>query len=389
MAPMSTPRVGWPISNTVGARPSSRANTSFCWLPPENLALASRGSRGRTSKRSIMSAVWACMACRCIQPQAVALSGQASYPSAADSQASNPITRARAWRSSGTWANPSWRAWVGCSQAVGPNVWPFRPRWPDCGAVRPDNTSSNSLCPLPDTPATPTISPARSCRSTPLRRGTPQASVRCRPCAASRTSPGWCTGATSGAIRWTARPTMAWASASTWVSATGVSCTTVPARITVTWSHRAITSFSLWVMRMTVLPCARKRRNTSNSWAISWGVSTAVGSSRMRVLAPRNRAFKISTRWRSPTGRSPTGVSSATCRPVACIRSCRRWRAAGAALCNQADDSAPSITLSSAVMVSTSMKCWWTMPSPRAMASCALRMRTGWPSMRSVPLSAS
>mmetsp|Transcript_6590 Transcript_6590/g.27248 ORF Transcript_6590/g.27248 Transcript_6590/m.27248 type:complete len:448 (-) Transcript_6590:5333-6676(-) len=52
MAPMSTPRVGWPTSSTVGCSPISRARISFCWLPPENLLEPRFSSRGRTSKRS-------------------------------------------------------------------------------------------------------------------------------------------------------------------------------------------------------------------------------------------------------------------------------------------------------------------------------------------------
>jgi hypothetical protein len=55
MAPMSTPRVGWPTSSTRGRAPISRASTSFCWLPPENLDAAQARSRGRTSNRSIIA----------------------------------------------------------------------------------------------------------------------------------------------------------------------------------------------------------------------------------------------------------------------------------------------------------------------------------------------
>src|SRR5690606_23005572 len=36
MAPISTPRVGWPTTSTSGSRSISRASTIFCWLPPEN-----------------------------------------------------------------------------------------------------------------------------------------------------------------------------------------------------------------------------------------------------------------------------------------------------------------------------------------------------------------
>ena len=59
MAPISTPRVGWPTSSTLGSRAISRASTSFCWLPPEKLDERRPGARGRTSKRSISAAQWA------------------------------------------------------------------------------------------------------------------------------------------------------------------------------------------------------------------------------------------------------------------------------------------------------------------------------------------
>jgi hypothetical protein len=85
----------------------------------------------------------------------------------------------------------------------------------------------------------------------------------------------------------TLRPTIASASASTLVLAISQSCTTCPARITVTRSHSRITSLSLWVMRRMVVPAARSRPSTSNSCSVSCGVSTAVGSSRISTRAPR------------------------------------------------------------------------------------------------------
>ena len=54
----------------------------------------------------------------------------------------------------------------------------------------------------------------------------------------------------------------------------------------------------------------------------------------------------------------------------------------------QGPGSAPSITLSSAESVSTSMKCWCTMPMPSAMASREPPMRTARPSISISPLSA-
>ena len=47
IAPMSTPRVGWPTSRAFGAAESSRATTIFCWLPPEKPPQRRSGSGGR------------------------------------------------------------------------------------------------------------------------------------------------------------------------------------------------------------------------------------------------------------------------------------------------------------------------------------------------------
>jgi hypothetical protein len=57
MAPMSTPRVGWPTSSRSGFCSISRATTIFCWLPPENFLAASSGIGGRTSNFSIFPSV--------------------------------------------------------------------------------------------------------------------------------------------------------------------------------------------------------------------------------------------------------------------------------------------------------------------------------------------
>src|SRR5690606_30984077 len=53
MAPISTPRVGWPTISTSGSRSISRARTIFCWLPPEKLAVLRSALAGRMSNFSI------------------------------------------------------------------------------------------------------------------------------------------------------------------------------------------------------------------------------------------------------------------------------------------------------------------------------------------------
>src|ERR1700722_16532016 len=64
IAPMSTPRVGCPTSRIFGLRSISRASTIFCWLPPEKLAVLSKGARGLTSKDSIFFSASETMALR-------------------------------------------------------------------------------------------------------------------------------------------------------------------------------------------------------------------------------------------------------------------------------------------------------------------------------------
>ncbi len=56
---------------------------------------------------------------------------------------------------------------------------------------------------------------------------------------------------------------------------------------------------------------------------------------------------------------------------------------------SQAPPSAPSTTFSTTLSVSTSMKCWWTMPMPSAIASAGVRMRQAWPPTAISPASAS
>ena len=49
--------------------------------------------------------------------------------------------------------------------------------------------------------------------------------------------------------------------------------------------------------------------------------------------------------------------------------------------------SRPRTRFSATVKTSTSMKCWWTMPIPSAMASFGLRITTGEPSTKIWPSS--
>ena len=62
---------------------------------------------------------------------------------------------------------------------------------------------------------------------------------------------------------------------------------TLPRRMTVMRSAMRSTSSSLWLMKTIESPRAVMPRSVPNSSSTSWGASTAVGSSMMRMVAPR------------------------------------------------------------------------------------------------------
>ena len=95
-------------------------------------------------------------------------------------------------------------------------------------------------------------------------------------------------------------------------SASAASPAIPPARSTVTWLASARTSRSLWEMKITVSPSARSWRRRSNSSAVSCGVSTAVGSSRISTRTRRASAFRISTFCCAATESRPTTASGST-----------------------------------------------------------------------------
>ena len=74
-----------------------------------------------------------------------------------------------------------------------------------------------------------------------------------------------------------------------------ISPTKQPRRSTATRSERLSTSCILWVIMTIDFPSFRIFRSTANSFSVSCGVSTAVGSSRIRISAPRYSTLMIST----------------------------------------------------------------------------------------------
>ena len=145
--------------------------------------------------------------------------------------------------------------------------------------------STSSVWPFPWTPATQTISPARTANETPSTATWSRSSRTTSPSTSSTGSPGRAGGFSTTSR--TARPTIIEASSSSVVSPGVVVPTTRPRRRTVMRSATARTSLSLWVMKMMERPEALSWRITSKRSSVSWGVSTAVGSSRIRTLASR------------------------------------------------------------------------------------------------------
>ena len=79
--------------------------------------------------------------------------------------------------------------------------------------------------------------------------------------------------------------------------------TTRPFLMTVMVSATSRTSPSLWEMKRIVFPIFERLFIVSRNGPTSCGVSTAVGSSRMRMSTSRASILSISTRCRSPIGR--------------------------------------------------------------------------------------
>ena len=148
-------------------------------------------------------------------------------------------------------------------------------------------------------------------------------------------------------------------------------------------------SRSLWVMNTMPLPAARSDSTMRKKSSISCGVSTAVGSSKTTISAWRNSTLMISTRCCRPTGSSSTSASGSTSRPYSWeIRRTSRCAARRSSAPPATVGSTPRTTFSATVNTGTSMKCWWTMPMPAAMASRGEVNVRATPSTRISPSSA-
>ena len=178
MAPMSTPRVGWPTSSTSGSRSISRASTIFCWLPPEKLAVCSRQFGGRMSYCSILLAASARIAAMS-RNGAVAVVRRSSLvaedrrsrtPSKASDQAHALAVLGHVGE-----AAPTRRAGVGVGRSSAERLAVRASTSPAAGRGCRRSPPAVRDWPLPATPAMPTISPARTSKATSF-------DARRRPC---------------------------------------------------------------------------------------------------------------------------------------------------------------------------------------------------------------
>ena len=135
-------------------------------------------------------------------------------------------------------------------------------------------------------PARHTISPERTLKDTSFTALFLWALEGTVTCSTSRiTSPG--SRSCLSTTRLTGRPTIIRESSSWVVPATSTVPMHWPLRSTVQRSATAMISASLWVMKRMLFPSLVKPRMISISSSISWGVSTAVGSSKMRISFSR------------------------------------------------------------------------------------------------------
>ena len=153
--------------------------------------------------------------------------------------------------------------------------------WPESMVRSPTIDSTSSVWPLPCTPATATISPARTSSDTPLTAICIRSSITSRSLTLSTTSPGFAGPLDTSSS--TSRPTIKFASSLRDESAGFTVPATVPRRSTVIRSATSSTSPSLCVINMTDVPLAAKPRMILNKSCVSAGVRTADGSSSTRM----------------------------------------------------------------------------------------------------------
>ena len=387
--PTSRPRVGWLAISSLIGRENSRATMTFCWLPPESVPAGCSTDGVRTSKSSTRSSA-----------------ASRTAPVVADDPAGERrlVVRVRAPGCRRRRSRPPGRRAAGPRgrgrprrRARASGVAPRRASRPrsridpgDRRAQAGHRLDQLGLAVALDAGDADDLARAHVERSRRRPPTWPRSSATCRSVGprapARRARPG-----SLSTVSCTARPTII-AASSRPRSSRPVSAARprAPRRITVMRSAIARTSFSLWVMKMIDLPArSRATASTSNSSSVSCGVSTAVGSSRMRHLRLAVERLDdldalLDADRRGPRPRRRRRRPARSARSISATRAGRRRRSSRP---NRPADFVPSMTFSVTVNTGTSMKCWWTIPSPAAIASLGLiEMRLGSPSISDLAL---
>ena len=173
--------------------------------------------------------------------------------------------------------------------------------------------SISSFCPLPETPAIPKISFWCIERETCRTAKSPRSPLTAMFLTSITAAPLFI--AFLWRLKRISRPTIIRARAGLSTCSVTVSPTTSPFLSTTTRSQMPRISSSLWLIKITeCLSWAILRRIVKSS-SDSWGVSTLVGSSRIRRSAPWKRAFTISTFCCSPAESCQIFTLGSTLRP--------------------------------------------------------------------------
>ena len=185
-------------------------------------------------------------------------------------------------RSAGMWPTPASVIW---RTGLLVKSWPLMTTWPPSTWRRPVMASTSSSWPLPSIPARPRISPPRILKERPLTASVPRSSLTCRSLTSRIFLPRLRGALSSLKLTWW--PTIISANCSSFASATLTVWMDLPARMTVTRSALSLISFSLWVIKMMDLPSLARFFMILMNSVISCGVKTAVGSSKIKMSAPR------------------------------------------------------------------------------------------------------
>ena len=179
------------------------------------------------------------------------------------------------------------------------------------------------------------------------------------------------------------RPTISRMMRSSLIGASRMSMveTVAPSRITVTLSAISRISFSLWLMMMQAMPCARNSLRRSSSARLSFSCRLAVGSSRISSRTSLASALAISTSCCLPTPSLPTGVVGSSRSPTLASSSRLRAKVSGQSITpRELVTSLPRKMFSAIESSGTSASSWWMMMIPSASLSEIERKAIGRPS---------